>query len=188
MLSRPPRPLSTTSIERLNYARSDFDQTHYFTGYAIYDLPFGRNQRFGANAPAFLNRIIEGWNVNGVLTLSSGRPFTVYSGSNQLSNIVQSTADCNGCSRNMGKVDPRSSTFAGVPGFFTAAQIAKFSQPAAGSIGNTGRNYFNGPGRYNLDMAFLKKTTISEGINLELVSSLQPDQHPGLRLPDGGNH
>lgn len=153
---------------RLNYARSDFDQTHYFTGYAIYDLPFGRNQRFGANAPAFLNRIIEGWNVNGVLTLSSGRPFTVYSGSNQLSNIVQSTADCNGCSRNMGKVDPRSSTFAGVPGFFTAAQIAKFSQPAAGSIGNTGRNYFNGPGRYNLDMAFLKKTTISEGINLEL--------------------
>lgn len=153
---------------RLNYARSDFDQTHYFTGYAIWDLPFGKGRRWGADAPPVLRQIVEGWNVNGVLTLSSGRPFTVYSGSNQLSNIVQSTANCNGCSRDMGSVDKTSSTFGGVPGFFTTAQIAQFSQPAAGSLGNTGRNYFNGPSRYNLDMAFLKKTYLSETINLEL--------------------
>lgn len=153
---------------RLNYARSDFDQTHYFTGYAIWDLPFGKNQRWGADAPPVLRQVIEGWNVNGVLTLSSGRPFTVYSGSNQLSNILQSTANCNGCSRDMGKVDKESSTFAGVPGFFSAAQLAQFSQPAAGELGNTGRNYFNGPGRFNLDMAFLKKTWLTETVNLEL--------------------
>ncbi len=153
---------------RLNYARSDFDQTHYFTGYAIWDLPFGKNQRWGADAPPVLRQVIEGWNVNGVLTLSSGRPFTVYSGSNQLSNILQSTANCNGCSRDMGSVDKESSTFAGVPGFFSAAQIAQFSQPAAGELGNTGRNYFNGPGRFNLDMAFLKKTWLTETVNLEL--------------------
>ncbi|MGE3949671.1 MAG: hypothetical protein AB7H86_23595, partial [Blastocatellales bacterium] len=153
---------------RLNYARSDFDQTHYFTGYAIWDLPFGKNQRWGADAPPVLRQVIEGWNVNGVLTLSSGRPFTVYSGANSLTNIVQSTADCNGCSRSMGSVDKESSTFGGVPGYFTAAQIAQFSQPAAGSMGNTGRNYFNGPRRFNLDMAFLKKTWLTETVNLEL--------------------
>lgn len=153
---------------RLNYARSDFDQTHYFTGYAIWDLPFGKNQRWGADAPPILRQAIEGWNVNGVITMSSGRPFTVYSGSNQLSNILSSTVDCNGCSRDMGSVDKESSTFGGVPGYFTAAQIAQFSQPAAGSMGNTGRNYFNGPGRFNLDMAFLKKTWLTETVNLEL--------------------
>jgi len=153
---------------KLNYARSDFDQTHYFTGYAIWDLPFGKNQRFGANAPTFVSRLIEGWNVNGVVTLSSGRPFTVYSGGNQISNVLQSTADCRGCKRNMGKVDKNSSTFTGVPGFFTAEQVALFTQPAAGSMGNTGRNFFNGPGRFNLDMAFLKKTYFTEKTNLEL--------------------
>ncbi len=153
---------------RLNYARSDFDQTHYFSGYAIWDLPFGKNQRWGAYAPPVLRQLIEGWNVNGVVIMSSGRPFTVYSGSNQLSNILSSTADCNGCSRDMGRVDKESSTFAGVPGYFTAEQIARFSQPAAGSMGNTGRNYFNGPGRFNVDMAFLKKTWLTETVNLEL--------------------
>ena len=153
---------------RLNYARSDFDQTHYFTGYAIWDMPFGRNQRFGGNAPTPIRKLIEGWNVNGVITLSSGRPFTVYSGSNQLSNIVNSTADCSGCKPNMGKIDRTASNFAGVPGFFTAEQIAKFTQPAAGSMGNTGRNFFNGPSRYNLDMAFLKKTYINETVNVEM--------------------
>ena len=153
---------------KLNYARSDFDQTHLFIGYAVWDLPFGKGQRWGAGAPPVIRQLIEGWNINGVLTMSSGRPFTVYSGSNQVSDVTQVPANCNGCSKEMGKVDKTASNFGGVPGYFTAEQIARFSQPAAGTIGNTGRNYFDGPNRFNLDAALLKKTSIREGMNLEL--------------------
>jgi hypothetical protein len=155
---------------RLNYARSDFDQTHYFVGYAVWDLPFGKGQRWGAGAPPVIQQIIQGWNVNGVFSTSSGRPFTVYSGSNQIGDVNQVPANCNGCPRTMGDVNRTASNFGGVPGYFTAEEIARFSQPDAGTIGNTGRNYFNGPRRINLDMAFLKKTNLPfrEGMTLEL--------------------
>ncbi|MBK8316028.1 MAG: carboxypeptidase regulatory-like domain-containing protein [Acidobacteria bacterium] len=155
---------------RLNYARSDFDQTHYFVGYAVWDLPFGKGQRWGAGAPPVIQQIIQGWNVNGVFSTSSGRPFTVYSGSNQIGDVNQVPANCNGCPRTMGDVNRTASNFGGVPGYFTAEEIARFTQPDAGTIGNTGRNYFNGPRRINLDMAFLKKTNLPfrEGMTLEL--------------------
>jgi hypothetical protein len=153
---------------RLNYARSDFDQTHYFVGYGIWDLPFGKGQRFGADAPPVLHQLIEGWNLNGVFTMSSGRPFTVYSGANQVGNVVSVPANCNNCPRTMGDVNKTAANFGGVPGYFTADEIARFSQPAPGTVGNTGRNYFNGPRRLNLDAALLKRTSIREGMNLEL--------------------
>ncbi|MBL8203396.1 MAG: carboxypeptidase regulatory-like domain-containing protein [Blastocatellia bacterium] len=153
---------------RLNYARSDFDQTHFFVGYGIWDLPFGQGQRFLTNAPPVIRQIVEGWNINGVLTLTSGRPFTVYSGSNQISDVNSVPANCNGCSPKMGKVDLTSSTFNGFVGYFTAEQLARFSQPAPGTVGNVGRNFFDGPNRFNVDAAFLKRTPIREGMNFEL--------------------
>ncbi|MFN0084929.1 MAG: carboxypeptidase regulatory-like domain-containing protein [Blastocatellia bacterium] len=152
---------------RLNYARSDFDQTHYFVGYGIWDLPFGKGQKYLNNVPV-INKVFEGWNLNGVMTMTSGRPFTVYSGANQIGDVNSVPANCNGCSKKMGKVDLTSTTFGGVPGYFTADQIARFSQPAPGRVGDTGRNYFDGPNRFNIDMAVLKRTTIREGMNFEL--------------------
>jgi Carboxypeptidase regulatory-like domain len=152
----------------LNYARSDFDRTHVFIGYATWDLPFGRNGLIGKGASGFMQRFIEGWNVNGVLTAETGRPFTVFSGFGQYSNIVNSTANCDGCPRDMGGIDKNAANFGGVPGYFTAEEIAKFSQPGPGELGNTGRNYFTGPGRYNIDMAVLKRTSFGENKNFEL--------------------
>lgn len=152
----------------LNYARSDFDRTHVFTGYAIWDLPFGKDGWIGKGAPGFVQRFIEGWNANGVVTLQTGRPFTVYTGSNQVGNIINATANCSGCSRSLGEVNKTAGNFGGVPGYFTAEEIAKFSQAAAGDLGNTGRNYFNGPGGWNVDAALLKRTKFSEKANFEL--------------------
>ncbi len=152
----------------LNYARSDFNRTHVFIGYAIWDLPFGRNGWIGKDAPGFAQRFIEGWNINGVVTMQTGRPFTIYSGSSQLSNIINSTVNCNGCSRSTGEVNKTATNFGGVPGYFTAEEIARFSQPAAGEMGNTGRNYFTGPGAWNVDMALLKRTRFTETANFEL--------------------
>ncbi|HEX5085868.1 MAG TPA: carboxypeptidase regulatory-like domain-containing protein, partial [Blastocatellia bacterium] len=111
----------------LNYARSDFDRTHVFIGYATWELPFGKGGWIGAGSQGAVQRLIEGWNVNGVVTMQTGRPFTIYSGFNQLGNVLNSTANCNGCSRSMGDVSKEASNFGGVPGYFTADELAKFS-------------------------------------------------------------
>jgi hypothetical protein len=169
----------------LNYARSDFDRTHSFIGYAVWDLPLGKGGWIGGDAPGFVQRFIEGWNVNGVVTLQTGRPFTIFTGSNQLGNFVNSTVNCNGCSRSMGEVNKTASNFGGVPGYFTAEEIAKFSQPAAGGLGNTGRNYFTGPGFWNVDMAVLKRTKFTETANFELrFEFFNVFNHPSFGIPN----
>ncbi|MGH9934659.1 MAG: hypothetical protein ACREAM_00340, partial [Blastocatellia bacterium] len=169
----------------LNYARSDFDRTHSFIGYAIWELPFGKGGWIGGDAPGLVQRFIEGWNVNGVMTLQTGRPFTIFTGSSQLGNLVNATVNCNGCSRSMGEVNKTASNFGGVPGYFTAEEIAKFSQPAAGELGSTGRNYFTGPGFWNVDMALLKRTKFTETANFELrFEFFNVFNHPSFGIPN----
>jgi carboxypeptidase family protein len=169
----------------LNYARSDFDRTHVFIGYATWELPFGKDGWIGSGAPGGVQRFIEGWNVNGVLTMQTGRPFTIYSGANQLGNVINSTVNCNGCPRSMGDVDKDATNFGGVPGYFTADEIAKFSQPGPGEVGNTSRNYFTGPGAWNVDMAVLKRTKFSEKANFELrFEFFNVFNHPSFGIPN----
>jgi hypothetical protein len=49
------------------------DLTHAFKANVIYDLPFGRGQRFGTNANAVLDRIIGGWQIGVTSRIQSGR-------------------------------------------------------------------------------------------------------------------
>jgi Carboxypeptidase regulatory-like domain/TonB-dependent Receptor Plug Domain len=148
----------------LNYTWSDFDRRHVFQATYTYELPFGQGKRFLANAPGIVNHIVGGWQFSGTVLRMSGRPFTVYSGLNTISNVVQSTADCSGCTRNSGELVLES----GRNFWFDAATRAQFSAPAPGSIGNTGRNFFLAPHYFQWDASLLKKFKISERVNFDL--------------------
>ncbi|MDX2152799.1 MAG: TonB-dependent receptor [Bryobacteraceae bacterium] len=149
---------------RLNYGISDFDRTHSLFSNFVYELPFGRNQWIASNAGGVLNRIIGGWQVAGLFRITSGLPFTVYSGVAGFNSVVNSFANCNGCDRSQGAVRDEG----GFKWYFDPAERAQFSIPVAGDIGNTGRNYFRGPRFFNLDFSLAKKTNITERIRLEL--------------------
>jgi hypothetical protein len=148
---------------KLNYARSDFDRTHVVQSNFLYELPFGRGKRFAVDN-GLADRLIGGWQVAGIMIISSGRPFTASSGFNTFNNGVNSTIDCNDCSRSLGGIHEQ----AGLVWYFRPEELAKMSAPAAGSLGNTGRNYFTGPGSFNLDASLLKRTAITERVNFEL--------------------
>jgi len=76
---------------------------------------------------------------------------------------VQSLANFSG-DRNAGTVDRRGD---GVY-WFSAGQIANFSVPAAGEIGNSGRNAFRGPRLFNTDLSLAKRFRITEQQSLLL--------------------
>jgi hypothetical protein len=57
------------------YGLSDFDRTHRLTGSFVWDLPFGRGQRF-FNKKGLGQSLFSGFQLNGTLILQSGRPFT----------------------------------------------------------------------------------------------------------------
>jgi len=148
----------------LNYTYSDFDRRHVFQGTYTYELPFGKGEQFASDAPKAVNALIGGWQFSGTVVLMSGRPFTVYSGFNQLSSVVNSTADCTGCTRDVGNLVLET----GRNFWFDSATRALFSQPATGTIGNTGRNFFIAPLYFQWDASLLKKIKFNERMSLDI--------------------
>lgn len=151
---------------RLNYAPSDFDRTHSLQANAVIELPFGKGKRWMNSSSGLLEKIIGGWEVAGLGRMTSGRPFTVFSGSNTVSNVNQSTANCAGCRRGDGSefLDAAS----GLIWYFTAPERAKFSAPGAGQFGTTGRNFFVGPHYFVMDTSFQKRISLREGTSVEI--------------------
>ena len=147
----------------LNYALSDFDRKHAIQGYVVYELPFGHGQKYGSDSSGIVNQIIGGWEIADSFVWESGRPFPVFSGAFTFSNAVQSTANCNGCSPNMGQLIQES----GTTFIFSSAQRAQFSTPAPGEQGNTGRNFFRGPRFFTMGLTLRKRFAFGEQRNLE---------------------
>ena len=58
-------------------ALSSLDRAHIFSLDAVYTLPFGRGRRFGSSFNGFEEAIAGGWEVTGIISATSGSPFTV---------------------------------------------------------------------------------------------------------------
>src|SRR5215468_10089452 len=142
---------------RLNRARSNFDHPHVLMGSGDYTIPVGQSRRVGANWPRWLDSLAGGWDLGLLAIWESGTAFSVLSGFQTAATSVQSMADFKG-DRNVGAVDRRGD---GVY-WFSSEQIARFSFPAAGEIGNSGRNAFRGPRLFNTDLSLSKRFTIAE--------------------------
>jgi hypothetical protein len=166
----------------LNYARSDFDRRHALQGYVLYELPLGKGRRWGSNWGPTTNFLLGGFNIAGVWRRYSGRPFTVFSGSNTLSQVVFTPASCNDCSPSFGGM----TTENGQNVFFTAEQRAQFFVPAAGEASNVGRNFFDGPSFFNLDLTLGKRFRFTESTDLEVrVEAQNVTNTPSFAVPDG---
>ena len=168
---------------RQNYALSDFDRTHVFQSYWVYEVPFGKGKRYLGNSNSVIQRLVAGWELSGFFTLESGRPMTVYSGSNTVSNVRQTPANCTGCSHDMGGLfaDPANS---GYNYYFSSSQRSNFSIPAPGDFSNTGRNYFRGPGFFDMDAAFAKNIYFTERYRLQIrADATNLTNHPNFGFP-----
>jgi Carboxypeptidase regulatory-like domain len=166
----------------LNYARSDFDRRHALQGYVLYELPIGKGRRWGSDWGRKTDFLLGGFNVSAILRRYSGRPFTVFSGANTLSQVVFTPASCDGCSPSFGSM----TTENGQNVFFTAEQRAKFFVPAAGEASNVGRNFFDGPSFFNLDLTLGKRFRLDESKDLEIRFETQNVTNtPSFAVPDG---
>jgi hypothetical protein len=72
------KPYVTTEMNYTNvYTNQGGNATgnvrHVFAGNWMYELPFGRGKRFASDANGLLDRIVGGWNFQGVVRLQSGR-------------------------------------------------------------------------------------------------------------------
>jgi hypothetical protein len=149
-------PVDSFDLRR-GRARGDFDKPHSFNGSVIYSLPFGKGDGFrvGRNAPGWLNTIIGDWEIGALVVAQSGTVFSV--GSTRTTHHNTTTfADYVGA-RNIGGITYNAN---GTITYLTAADLANFSFPVAGTYGTSGRNAFRGPRYVNADASLVKRFKI----------------------------
>jgi hypothetical protein len=173
-----PQDSLNTAAER---GRSNFDLRHRLSVSYGYDLPFGRGRTFIANG-GVLSAILTGWQTFGIVTLQSGRPFTVaLLPEIDNSNTGRSTLGFGANDRPNIAGNPKLSSRTSDQWFNTAA----FVFPAFGSFGNAGRNILDGPGFQNVNASLMKTTTLKEGIDLQIrAEAFNLFNHPNFDLPD----
>ncbi|HEX7958690.1 MAG TPA: hypothetical protein VF493_02150, partial [Terriglobales bacterium] len=148
----------------LNRSLGDFDHRHSFNASTVYTLPIGNGHLIGGNMPKWLDALAGGWDIGSLFILQDGIPFTISSQrttreiGNGTTGLLNTWANYSG-DHHIGGIhyQPDGSVF-----YFTPEQIAAFSFPAPGSIGNSGRNTFRGPRFFNVDMSLVKKFRLTE--------------------------
>jgi hypothetical protein len=173
--SRAPADTRTWRNER---SRSDFDRTHVFTASGVYELPVGKGKPFFGSSKGLVNQIIGGWSVNSIFTGMSGEPFSVRSGFLTSNFSHQSRADLVGAKPSTNLVE-----VAGVAGPVLFANASAFKVPAPGQDG-IGRNVFEGPGYWNIDIGLTKKFDVTERIKLQFrAEAFNAFNHPNFDNP-----
>jgi hypothetical protein len=135
-----------------NKSYSDFDRTHVLNIACDYAFPFGRNQDSDSESSPWVGRILGGWNLGILYVLQSGPRFSVYSGLESRYSDVNNLAGFEG-RRPEGTIWRNQ----GIIYWFNPDEADKFTYPAAGEAGDSGRNYYEGPGYHNLDMVLRKQ-------------------------------
>src|SRR3989475_637668 len=156
-----PTNLVSPFNRNLNKGVAAYNPAHQFNANYSYQLPFGSGQRFGGGTSGLLNRLIGGWQWNGIVTAQTGFPFTPLIGFNN-SGTGDGTQPTDVADRNPNFKGP--AILGTVDHWFDPRA---FSMPIAGTFGNAGRGAFRGPGLFNVDSSLFKRIPIRESVTLQ---------------------
>ncbi|MCX6587039.1 MAG: TonB-dependent receptor [Acidobacteria bacterium] len=157
---------------------SPYHYPHRVVTTATYELPFGKGKKFGSTWKGFTNAVLGQWQVNGIVTLSSGQPL-------QMLTTGNTSFSFGGGQRpdSTGK-DARLDTPTLDRWFDTAA----FRLPAQYTFGNVGRMHPNLRADFVelLDLSVFKRFNVfSERVGLEFrAESFNAFNHPVFAAPN----
>ena len=159
----------------LDRGNSDHDIRHVGVINSIWELPFGVGRTYWNQGP--LGRVLEGFQLTGILTMQTGRPFDVLGTRDSLRVGRVNRADLVG--------DPFSGTTTsdfGAKVFFS--NVAAFANPDFDTAATIGRNQFHGPSFVNLDMSVAKRMKIWERVAIEVrLEAYNIFNHPNFNNP-----
>ncbi len=195
---------------RCDRSWSDNDLTHDFKVNWVWELPFGRNRRFGSGMNPLLNHVAGGWTVAGFLSISSDFPMNIAVNGRDRTAVASTggirPSFAEGVSyqdvKDIGRVQRRGD---GVFYLDPSQFEGLLTRTLIGRLGNVPRNLFRGPGFSNVDLLLAKSFDLSrvgEGVALDFRAeffnllnhanfanpSLNSDRGPYVDLsnPDAG--
>ena len=145
---------------RADYGNSNWDIRHRFLATFVYDIPF-----FGVSNPVVRGAFAH-WQLNGIITLQTGFPFNVTTGTDTANtsssgtyrpDLVHPATDNCGRGHLVGCIDA------------TAFSLANLfpANPANYAYGNAGRNLLHGPGSETVNASLFKNFPIKERLKFQ---------------------
>ncbi len=128
---------------------SGYDVKHRFVFSSVYESPFGKGKRWLTKGP--LAYVLGGWQTTGIVTGTTGRPFTVF-----LQNGVNNGAPSWPNRIGSGKLENGTTD--------KWFNIDDFVAPAPNTFGNSSRGTLYSPGNFNVDGSLSKNFNLTERV------------------------
>jgi hypothetical protein len=144
------------------YSNAAWDIRHRWATNFTYDLPFGRGRKYASGVSKAADFVVGGWQMNGILTFSTGQPFTFRS-----QNCVSSFNACRP------DAVPGKDPMQAPAGGRTPDQwfdVTAVQNPAVGTGGNIGPQTGVGPGIKALDFSVFKDFKFTERYRIQFRS------------------
>jgi hypothetical protein len=163
------------------WAPATFDTPNYLAISGMYELPFGKDKRWGNN-DGVTNYLIGGWQLNGIYSQLSGTPQQVYMAANTLYN----NGGTQRANWNRQNPIPDTPVKDRLNAYF---DVGDFSAPGAFTYGNSPRTIgsLRAPGLVNLDLSGMKNTRIGDRWIVQFrAEAFNIINHPQFGPPDTG--
>ncbi|MBA3974596.1 MAG: hypothetical protein C0504_10315 [Candidatus Solibacter sp.] len=141
----------------LNKSQCGIHQPQRFTAMSVYELPFGAGKSLATSGLA--SKLFGGWQVNGLLSMMSGNPFSVTASGTSL-NAPESSQRADQVKADVKKLGH---VGAGMP-FFDMDAFAPITTPR---FGTAGFNTLLGPGIINVDLGVFRRFKLGERVDLQ---------------------
>lgn len=166
----------------LNYGDSTYDVRHHFVFSPVYDTPL-----LHGNPHSPLSLALSGWEISGILQLTTGEPFDIsYAGSTANSLWCSNDYNFYACpdvpvqTGSLVRINPRVINPAATPGGSAHGKSRwfenqNFTEEPIGTFGNVHRNPYHGPGTNNTNLILAKNFILSADGVMKLQLRMESD-------------
>jgi Carboxypeptidase regulatory-like domain/TonB dependent receptor len=173
----------------------DPDFRQVFVASYLYQLPFGRNRKFGADMGRAANMIAGGWDLSGITTVRTGEHFTPCLSTDPTNTGTYCAWPDKIANPRDFSFNPAGQSALGCPAghqsltcwynqaAFTTPPLAP-GQTFSHQFGNSGNGPLVGPGQVNFNLALLKSFDITETNKIQFRAEVyNVANHPQFALP-----
>jgi len=166
--------IQATAYMNRNYAPIGSDRTHNLGITSVWQLPFGPGRAHLTEGVA--GAILGGWQVNNLVSIMSGVPFTIFADGTSL-NLPGSTQTADQVKTDVAKPG---GVGAGTPYYDPSA----FADVTEARFGSSGFGTLRGPGLFNWDFGLTREFNIHKDVKLQFrMEAFNFTNTPHLDLP-----
>jgi hypothetical protein len=149
---------------KIDRGLSAYHVAHTFSSNFTYELPFGPGRSYGSGTSGVAAALIQGWQINGIISLSSGQALGINGDGGATCRLCADRGSAARPDLIPGK-DNNPNT--GDPNGWFGDSTDNFQLQEAGYYGTLGRNTAEAPGIATLDLSIIKGFALGERADLQ---------------------